>query len=300
MTTKLLTIESRADGLPLSVLLALPEGEPRALVQFSHGMAEHKERYLPLMERLANAGYACMINDHRGHGASVRSNADLGYFYNHGDTALVDDLHQLTEYFRAMFPGKKLTLVGHSMGSFAARAYAAKYGSDIDALVLSGSPGYNAAAPVALALIAVVRLFKGDHAKSGFLDSLLNGSFAKNFPGDSKFLWLSANRENVARYDADPLCGFPFTVNGYRSLVKLMRAAYDKRTRIREDLPVLFLSGADDPCAPNHAGFEAAIQNLKDRGCKNVSGKMYSGLRHEIFNETAEEPKNALMNFIAE
>ena len=45
MTTKLLTIESRADGLPLSVLLALPEGEPRALVQFSHGMAEHKERY---------------------------------------------------------------------------------------------------------------------------------------------------------------------------------------------------------------------------------------------------------------
>ena len=79
-----------------------------------------------------------------------------------------------------------------------------------------------------------------------------------------------------------------------------MRAAYDKRTRIREDLPVLFLSGADDPCAPNHAGFEAAIQNLNDRGCKSVSGKMYPGLRHEIFNETAEEPKNALMNFIAE
>ena len=79
-----------------------------------------------------------------------------------------------------------------------------------------------------------------------------------------------------------------------------MRAAYDKRTRIREDLPVLFLSGADDPCAPNRAGFEAAIQNLKDRGCKNVSGKMYPRLRHEIFNETAEEPKNALINFIAE
>ena len=79
-----------------------------------------------------------------------------------------------------MFPGKKLTLVGHSMGSFAARAYAAKYGSDIDALVLSGSPGYNAAAPVALALIAVVRLFKDDHAKSGFLDSLLNGYYSKD------------------------------------------------------------------------------------------------------------------------
>ena len=204
-----ITIASRADGLPLSVSVLRPEDEVRALVQLSHGMAEHKERYFPLMQYLADAGFACMINDHRGHGASVRSADDLGYFYKNGDTALVDDLHQLNAWFRAQYPVKKLILVGHSMGSFAARAFAAKYGDEIDVLILSGSPGYNAAAPVALALIGLMGAFKGEHAHSRFLDSLLSGGFSKNFPGDSPFLWLSANRENVAAYDADPLCGFP-------------------------------------------------------------------------------------------
>ena len=46
----------------------LPEGEPCAILLISHGMAEHKERYLPFMEFLAAHGYACIINDHRGHG----------------------------------------------------------------------------------------------------------------------------------------------------------------------------------------------------------------------------------------
>lgn len=297
-TVNTFTVNSRFDGLPLACMSVLPEGEPIALVQFAHGMAEHKERYLPLMTYLAEAGFACLINDHRGHGASVRDQKDLGFFYEKGDVALVEDLHLLSESFKNKFPGEKLFLVGHSMGSFAVRAYAAKYGSEIAALVISGSPGYNSAAPVALALIALIRLFRGERAKSPFLDRLLNGTFAKNFPGDSDFLWLSANRENVAAYDADPLCGFPFTANGYRALVRLMCAAYDKRKPIRRDLPVLFLSGADDPCAPNRAGFDAAVENFKLRGCALVDGKMYPGLRHEIFNEQSDEPRADLLAFL--
>ena len=66
-----LVVPSEHDGLGLAVLTVLPDGEPRALIQFSHGMAEHKERYQPVMEFLAAHGYACVIKDHRGHGASV-------------------------------------------------------------------------------------------------------------------------------------------------------------------------------------------------------------------------------------
>ena len=72
-----LVVPSEHDGLGLAVLTVLPDGEPRALIQFSHGMAEHKERYQPVMEFLAAHGYACVINDHRGHGASVKSPDDL-------------------------------------------------------------------------------------------------------------------------------------------------------------------------------------------------------------------------------
>ena len=79
-TTERITLNSAFDGLPLSVMLVRPEGEPRCLVQLAHGMCEHKERYQPFMEFLASRGCLCVIHDHRGHGASVRSAEDLGYF----------------------------------------------------------------------------------------------------------------------------------------------------------------------------------------------------------------------------
>ena len=72
------TISSEHDGLSQSDAIVAPECETKALVQFSHGMAEHKERYLPVMEFLAEHGYACIVNDHRGHGSSVRDPGDLG------------------------------------------------------------------------------------------------------------------------------------------------------------------------------------------------------------------------------
>ena len=70
MKTEAFTVCSRQDGLPLEVLLTLPEPEEklRGLVQISHGMCEHKERYLPFMEYLARHGYGAVIHDHRGHG----------------------------------------------------------------------------------------------------------------------------------------------------------------------------------------------------------------------------------------
>lgn len=282
---EIITLSSNHDGLPLSVAMLAPKGNIKALVQLAHGMAEHKERYYPLMGFLAERGYASIINDHRGHGASVRSADDLGYFYKDGGRGLVKDLHQLTLFFRARYPGRKLFLIGHSMGSLAVREYAARYGRDIDGLVVSGSPGMNPAAGVGLVLTNLMSLIHGgSHGKSPLLDKMINGPFSRRFP-ESPFAWLSANRENVAVYERDPLCGFPFTINGYRALLNLMRAAYDTRLNVPRSLPVHFMSGADDPCAPDRAGFDAAVENMKKRGSARMTAHMYPGLRHEIFNE---------------
>lgn len=286
---EVLTLRSEHDGLDLSVMTVEPEGEILGLVQLAHGMAEHKARYLPLMEYLAQAGIACIINDHRGHGASVKSPEDLGYFYKDGGRGLVKDMHQLTVWFRAKHPGKRLVLFGHSMGSLAARAYAAQFGRDIDGLILSGSPGFNPMAKAGLMLTQVLTLVHGSRkAKSPLMNNILNGTFSARFKSEgSDFAWLSANKDNVRAYEADPLCGFPFTLNGYRALLNLMLAAYDRRHKLRRDLPVHFMSGEDDPCAPDRAGFDAAIANIRDRGCISVTSQMYPGLRHEILNENA-------------
>ena len=77
------TLESRSDALCLSAA-SIAADKPSAVVQLVHGMCEHKERYYPLMEFLASRGFACVIHDHRGHGGSVKSPEDLGYFYKGG------------------------------------------------------------------------------------------------------------------------------------------------------------------------------------------------------------------------
>lgn len=88
-------LPSDMDQLPLSTALFLPEGEIKGIFQISHGMAEHKERYFDLIAYLTAQGYVTIIHDHRGHGKSVRTKENLGYFYDRRGTYIVEDLHQV-------------------------------------------------------------------------------------------------------------------------------------------------------------------------------------------------------------
>ncbi len=284
-------LESRHDGLTLSLMLVEPEGAPRAVVQLAHGMCEHKGRYRPFMEYLASKGYACVINDHRGHGYSVRDPEDLGYFYKDGDVGLVDDLHQVTLWARKRWPGVPLFLFGHSMGSLAVRAYCQDYDRDIDALAVCGSPGENKASGFGLVLIRLMALFKGERYRSELIRGMTTGSFEKRAKKVSpEGSWLSASTGNAVSFAQDPLCGFNFTLNGNRALLRLMQRAYGLRgERGNPDMPIRFYSGADDPCAPDRAGFESAMESMRRAGYRNVSGYMFPGLRHEILNEANRE-----------
>ena len=71
---------SEFDGLRLDVEEVVPD-RIRGIVQISHGMAEHKERYEEFMKFLAEHDYMAVIHDHRGHGNSVNDLVELGYFY---------------------------------------------------------------------------------------------------------------------------------------------------------------------------------------------------------------------------
>ena len=71
-------IISKRDSLKLELSIIEPQTDAKGIVQLSHGMAEHKERYYDFMSYLAKQGYICVIHDHRGHGASVMQKEDLG------------------------------------------------------------------------------------------------------------------------------------------------------------------------------------------------------------------------------
>ena len=295
-----LKIKSDFDGLQLDVLLEIPE-KVKGIVQIAHGMAEYKERYLGFMKFLCANGYVACINDHRGHGNSVKDPKDLGYFYDKTGKAIVDDVHQITLYLKERFPNVPVILFGHSMGSFVVRAYTRLYDKDIDKLVVCGSPSYNSAAKVGVGLIDFLIALKGERNISKMMVNMATGGYDKPYAAEGHNAWLSVNKENVEKYNNDPKCGFPFTLNGYRNLMVLMQDAYAKDgwKLNNKDLPVLFISGSGDPCAESKEKWQEAIADMKSHGYNNVTGKMYEGYRHEILlDDCKEEVMKDVLEFI--
>lgn len=292
MKQEFFTIVSLQDQLPLHVVLVTPDEAPKGLVQLCHGMAEHKERYLPFMEFLAEQGYASILHDHRGHGQSVLSAEDLGYFGQDGAKACIEDLHQITLWFKERYPGLPLTLFGHSMGSLIVRCYLKQYDADIDALIVSGCVSQNAGAKAGLQLVRMMQKVQSPHAHSSFIDSLALGSYSKSVKkATSRNAWICSDPAVVSAYDADPLCGFSFTLNGYEALFTLLCETYqtDGWRLANPDLPIHFVSGVEDPCLIDLEAFARALQFLRDRGYRNVSSTLWESMRHEVLNETEHE-----------
>ncbi|MEG0145274.1 MAG: alpha/beta fold hydrolase [Clostridia bacterium] len=290
MKQQAFSVVSQVDQLTLSGLIAQPDGEARGLVQIAHGMAEHKERYLGFIEQLTKAGYAVLIADHRGHGKSLHAQDSYGWFGEGGAEALVEDMHQLTRFFKERFPGKPLMLFGHSMGSLAVRVYAKKYDGELAALVVCGCPSENPAAGMGLFLTKLLGRIQGPKHKSAFMDKLMFSGNAKRFPNEkSAFAWLNSDAKGVAAYERDPECGFLFTLNGYQALLTLMKDCYRVKGYgvQKPEMPILFVSGGDDPCMIDRESLERAAQKLRDAGYKRVSVKVYDHLRHEILLEPA-------------
>lgn len=292
MKRELLIINSNCDNLPLSVAVFQPDGEVKGVVQFSHGMAEHKERYFGFMEYLAEAGYASVINDHRGHGASVLNSEDLGYFYDDTVTYVVKDIVQITKYAKERFPGVPICLFGHSMGSIIAREYLKLNDNEIDKLVLSGAPGSNPVAGIAKLLIKMQTKKHGDRYRSPLMYNLSIGGYAKAVANaKTECDWLSINEENVEAYIKDPLCGFNFTLNGYKNLIGLLASIFDNYgwKVANKNLPIFFIAGSEDPVIGKESQWLASQNFLLKQGYKDVTGKLYKGLRHEILLEKEKE-----------
>ncbi len=270
--------------------------EPHAvkvgIVQILHGMAEHKERYLPFITFLARKGYFVCIHDHLGHGDTSKPE-DYGFFAEkEGAAAVLQDVHTLHEKMRALLPRPKYFLLGHSMGSFFARAYAAKWGDSLSGLILSGTGGPNPQLSSALRLINLLRRLQGDRKRSTFVQKMMFGQYNARIESPiSKNDWLSTDQEVVAAYDADPRCGFPFTLSADKDLMLLLQSIGTPRWAVAlpKNLPVLFISGEEDPVGGYGQGARAVAEMLKTAGLKQVEIKLYPGMRHEVLNEVGKQ-----------
>jgi alpha-beta hydrolase superfamily lysophospholipase len=264
----------------LAMNLFRPQGEAKAAVFVVHGMEEHRKRYEWFARTLADHGIAVMTYDLPGHGESIEEGEPSGWFgAKDGWKWLVESSVQAALYMKRHVPEVPLWYFGHSMGTMIGRCFLQENDTLIDGMILSGAPAYNQAAPLAKVLAASIRTVKGGKGHSKMLDNLMTGSFNKGIENPQTSCdWISYNQENVRKYVEDPLCGDPFTIQGYMDLVDGMEQMNDVDLYLCSvpDLPIWFLSGQDDPCRGGDEGFNASMDEGRLYGCPEQNLSAYA------------------------
>lgn len=256
------------------------------VVQIIHGMEEHKERYYDFALFLAEHGLHVVVSDLRGHGEDAPV---LSHIANkRGDRLLIRDQQMIADWIRNRFPGLPMMLFGHSMGSIISRVLLQTDSARYARTALSGYVSPNPAALVAVALGNAIRMTKNGRAHSKLLNSLVLGPYGKSIKNRKSDLdWLSRNEENVRKYIADPLCGVDFTVGSYCALFGLLNRMQQVHAYrdVNGEMPVLLISGGEDPCTGGEKGRARSRAILEKSGFRNISVITYDHMRHEILNE---------------
>ncbi|MPM48988.1 Monoacylglycerol lipase [bioreactor metagenome] len=284
-----------ADGFVQHIRLWSPEEDDyKGILLVLHGAAEHGGRYENFADFMTSNGYIVCVPDHRGHGLSVQNEDDLGYFSDDdGWSKIIEDVNALILYLKERFAGRKLYLMGHSMGSFLARTYAIRHGEMIDALILSGT-AHNPKGILSFGKSLAVWDIKAGKArkrsprinKMAFLD--LNKCFKD---GKTGFEWLSRDSAVCEKFAADKLCGFNFTSSAFRDMFSGLLEITDMSNieKMPKALPVLLIAGKCDPVG----GFGKMVLKcdmaFKAAGLRDVTLKLYDGMRHEVLNELGKE-----------
>ena len=270
-----------------------PEGQPKAVVQIVHGIAEFVERYDDFANFLTGHDIAVVGEDHMGHGQSINGDGIQGYFHGGWFTAIEDTMQLMRDTMEA-YPGVPYILFGHSMGSFMARTILCKYpASGIHAAIICGT-GWQPS----FALPALIKVVEGICKKTGetnpneTLQGMVFGSYNKKVEHPrTPFDWLTRDAKIVDDYIAHPLCGFTASCGLLREMLKGIHYIQQKNNlaAMNKDLPVFFIAGGDDPVGPYGKGVQKCADTFVSVGMTDVKTKIYPLCRHEILNEINRE-----------
>jgi alpha-beta hydrolase superfamily lysophospholipase len=287
MTRKDLQIQG-VDHQPIAICLWYDDRPPKAVVQITHGMAEHIQRYDGLAEYLLGLGYAVIGHDHRGHGRSVVPGREGFFADQNGWDLVVSDLCKVNAFAKSQWPDTPVFLVAHSMGTYIAQAAMMRQPGLFNAAVLSGSGCESTAKLSGARLIAQVECRRqGALGRSKLIDRLSFGHFNQAFsPVRTSHDWLSRDPEQVDAYLADPRCGFLCTNQMWCDLLGGMIEINtpSQLKKLNPELPVLILGGDRDPVSAG-GGLKKLARQLENAGVDRVDLKIWEGGRHEMLHE---------------
>ncbi len=272
----------------------IPDGEVKGILQISHGMLEHMDRYHEFASYLAEKGILVAGNDHLGHGYSLHNEENRGYFCSdNGYKTVIEDMHKLSQILKTEYKNTPYFFLGHSMGSFLLRQYITIYNEELHGAIIMGTGNQPyALLKAGIIITRLIALFKGWRYRSSFVNKLAIGNNNKKFePARTNVDWLSKDENKVDEYIADKKIDFVFTLNAYYDMFKGMEQLYKKTNlhNMNKELPVIFLSGAKDPVGNFGKDVKKVYEDFKDIGMNNLDIIIYDDDRHEILNETDRE-----------
>lgn len=289
-------------------VLYLPDQEPKGIIQIVHGMIEHIGRYEEFAKYLASKGFIVAGHDHLGHGRSVITKDKWGYFAKKDPAkTLIRDIHQLRINVEKRYPDLPYIIISHSMGSYLTRYYLTIYGKGLAGTIILGTGFVEPALTYfGIGLTHVLALIRGWQDRSKLVKALLYNSSYKEFDMYGKNPdkhWLTKDAEYVKKAISDPACRFDFTLNGYLGLFQAVAYSCRKKNiaRIPKEIPLLILSGDNDPVGDLGKGVIRFYNLCQKTGHRNVKMKLYENDRHEILNETDKDVVyQDIMNWIEE
>ena len=281
----------------IHTVMRVPDsGSCKAVIQIVHGMVEYIERYDVFADYMEQNGFVVVGHDHLGHGDSVIGQDKWGYIApDHPSDVLVEDIHKLRVQTQEKFPTLPYFILGHSMGSYLLRKYAAVHGEGLAGIILTGT-GYVSPSTCGLAktLCKLIAVFHGWEYRSKFVSSLAFGKSYQKFDMTGRqpeLSWLTRDVEIVEKYYKDPKCTFQFTLNGYLALFDMVGfdCKQENVNKIPQNLPVLIASGSDDPVGDLGDGVKTVHNMFRSAGIKDLTCTIYEHDRHEILNELDKE-----------
>lgn len=267
-----------------------PTFQPKAIVQISHGMVEHINRYEELANFLVKKHMYVYGNDHRGHGKTGERQGLRGFLAEtDGFAKTTEDLYQITAHIQTIHPNIPIILFGHSMGSFLARKYMQTHSGAIDGVVLSGTGYYSKSIATLGKMIALTQPAKKESQLMNTLSFGPNNLRIKQ--KKTSFDWLSSDEKAVQAYIDDPNTGYIPTGRFY---VDLMTGLIDilnqhKNQHIRSDLPLLFLNGDADPIGDYGKGVWKVAKLYQNVGLDHITMMVFEEGRHELISEVNKE-----------
>lgn len=268
-----------------------PECRPKAVLQICHGMIEYCDRYDDFARYMSSHGYCVVAHDHLGHGASVLTDDQHGYFaHPNGNECVIADIHRLRKMTQKKYQDLPYFILGHSMGSFLTRQYIQIHGKGLTGAIIMGTGSQPEIALLAGKIICrTLARFRGWNYRSAFVDGMAFGGYNKQFePARTPNDWLTKDLAIIAACADNPWSNFRFTVNAYyhmfRGIEYIQKSAHIQQ--IPKDLPLFFVAGSDDPVGNNGKSVIKVYKQYKKAGIKDVKMKLYPNDRHEILNET--------------